>query len=130
LAGPDDPFGALDGHRYMVLTTFRKSGVAVPTTVWFARQGDRLFVFTAANSGKVKRLRNGPRATVAPSDFKGRRKGPEIGAVGRVLDEAEADVAERAIAAKYGWQYRLYGLLMGRSSAGHVFLEIRPEAKN
>lgn len=28
--------GILKGHRYVNLTTFRKSGEAIPTTVWFA----------------------------------------------------------------------------------------------
>ena len=35
------PFGALRGHTYVSLTTFRESGEAVSTPVWFAISDDR-----------------------------------------------------------------------------------------
>ena len=47
----------LDRHRYVSLATFRMSGVEVRTPVWFAAVGDKLYVFTAGQSGKAKRLR-------------------------------------------------------------------------
>ena len=61
---------ALDRHRYVALATFRRSGAEVRTPVWFAAVDDRLYVFTAGDSGKVKRLRHSPRARVAPSDVR------------------------------------------------------------
>ena len=50
-------FDMLDGHEYMLLTTFRKDGTPVPTPVWFATDGDRLVDTTGKHSGTVKRIR-------------------------------------------------------------------------
>ena len=57
--------GELERHRYMSLATFRRSGAEVATPVWFAAADGRLYVFTAEQSGKVKRLRHSSRARVA-----------------------------------------------------------------
>ena len=53
-------FTALGDERFISLTTFLKSGNAVSTPVWIARDGDDLVVTTPAMSGKAKRLRNSP----------------------------------------------------------------------
>ena len=75
------------------------------TPVWFARRGERLYVFTESDAGKVKRLRNGPRARVAACNALGRLRGDWIEARGRVVDDpgTERD-AYAALRAKYGWQ--------------------------
>jgi hypothetical protein len=31
----DDPFASLSPYQFVLLTTFRKSGVGVPTAMWF-----------------------------------------------------------------------------------------------
>jgi PPOX class probable F420-dependent enzyme len=96
---------ALDAHRYLALVTFRRDGRAVSTPVWFAASGGRLYVFTAGDAGKVKRLRNDPRIRVAPCSARGAVRGDWIDGRARRLDEPEA--IRRAYAAlrrKYGWQ--------------------------
>ena len=126
------PFEALEGYRYLRLTTYRKSGEGVPTPVWFALVGGRICVFTGLESGKVKRIRNDPRVTLAPSDWRGRPKGVGIRAEARLMDGAEEGVADRAIGEKYGWQYGLFGcvLRLPRNPPEHVFLELRPGASD
>lgn len=37
-------FAPLLGHKYLSLITFRKSGAAVATPIWFAAGGDRLYL--------------------------------------------------------------------------------------
>ena len=59
-------FSSLSGAQYMSLRTFRKSGVAVTTPVWFAETGGKLYFLTANDAGKVKRIRNNQQVTVAP----------------------------------------------------------------
>lgn len=121
-------FAALEGHRFIRLTTYRRNGEGVPTTVWFALVEDLAYVFTELHTGKVKRIRNDPRVTVAPSNFRGRPRGEAVEARARIVaGEAGAD---RALREKYGWQYRAYWALMGlrRTPPGHVFLELRPAA--
>ena len=49
---------ALDRKPYISLVTFRRSGDAVQTPVWFAAYDGKLYVFSEADAWKVKRLRN------------------------------------------------------------------------
>lgn len=129
---PPNPFDALDDERYARLSTFRKSGEAVPTPVWFARVGENLYVTTGRNTGKVKRIRNNPHVVLAPSDFRGRPKGRDARAVARLTDQRKGGVADRALRAKYGWQYRVFEFVEGLIGAAEdlVFLEFEaPEKK-
>lgn len=125
-----DPFifHVLQGQNYMNLTTYRKSGEAVSTPVWFALVDGNAYVFTGLESGKIKRIRNDPRVRVQPSDMRGKAKGASVEAEARLMDSSEESVANRAISAKYGWQYRLFNFVLGLRGEPpeHVFLEVRP----
>ena len=125
---PSNPFDALAGRRYVRLSTFRKSGAAVPTPVWFARLGENLYVVTGHNTGKVKRIRNNPGVALAPSDFRGRPKGPDMRAVAGLTDEKRGGPADRALRGKYGWQYRVVEVIEGLLGVVNerVYLELRP----
>lgn len=121
----ESQFTALAGAEFMVLTTYKRSGDPVPTTVWFAQQGERLYVTTQAHSGKMKRIRATPRVTVAPSDRVGTVSGAGSDGQARILASDEAAVAEAALRAKYGEQYVI---LTGQLPEGsiRVFIEIAP----
>jgi PPOX class probable F420-dependent enzyme len=96
---------ALDQHPYLSLATYRRTGVVVPTPVWFAAAANRLYVFTAGDAGKVKRLRRSPRARVAPCNARGRVSGAWRDATARLVDdERSIRLARGALHAKYGWQ--------------------------
>lgn len=116
-----------DKNRYLSLATFRKSGVAVETPVWFAAMGGKLYVFTAGNSGKVKRLRNSPKARISPCDVRGRITGAGRDAEARLIDDsAVVGRAHGALRKKYGWQMGLTDLgarLSGRMGK-RAFIEI------
>jgi uncharacterized protein len=109
---------ALAAARYLNLATFRKTGVAVETPIWFAESQGRLYAFSAGNAGKVKRLRRSPQARVAVCDVRGRVTGPWIDARARVITDPErCERAYRALRAKYGLQMRianLFSTLTGR----------------
>ena len=81
-------FPALADAEFMLLTTFRQAGKPVPTPVWFAQLGDRLYVTTLGQAGKAKRLRANGRAWVAPCTAIGQILGPGHAAQGRVLPPA------------------------------------------
>jgi len=110
--------GDLDRHRYLALATFRKSGAEVATPVWFAAAGGTLYVCSAGDAGKVKRLRQSSRARVAPSDARGRVQGAWRDATARLVTEPAAiERAHAALRAKYGWQMwltDLFSRLAGR----------------
>lgn len=121
----------LDREAYISLATFRKSGVAVKTPVWFARSGERFYVFSEARAGKVKRLRNDSRIEVAPCTVRGRVTGDSIpGHARRVEDAATVQTAYAALRRKYGWQMRVadfFSKLSGRFDARAILeLELTP----
>jgi PPOX class probable F420-dependent enzyme len=102
-------------ERYVSLSTFRKSGAAVNTPIWFATDPDdprRLWMYTNGKSGKVKRLRNSGRSRVAACNARGRVHGPWLEATTRIeSDPRQEDRAFDLLLHKYGWQARL--LLVG-----------------
>jgi uncharacterized protein len=109
----------LDRQRYLNLATFRRSGAEVATPVWFAAEQGTLWVVSAGDAGKVKRLRNTPRVRIAPCDARGGLRGPWQEATARLVgDAARIARARAALRAKYGWQVRLLDLfaqLTGRA---------------
>lgn len=124
-------FPRLQNQQYMSLTTFRKNGDPVPTPVWFAQVGDKLYVFSAANAGKLKRLQHTQRVTVAPCTMSGTITGETQEAVARILNADEGRIAIDALNRKYGWQKRGLDLLSSimefitrRKSPDDVYLEI------
>ena len=66
-----DPFTSFTRQAYLNLETFRKSGAGVRTPVWFVQTGDTVYIRTAANSGKVKRIRNNHHVNIAPCKMNG-----------------------------------------------------------
>ena len=120
-------------QRYVNLTTFRRDGTAASVPVWVVSDdGERLLVWTGADTWKVKRIRRDPRVLIAPADSRGRELGPQVQARAQVLGpEAEAVVVP-LLRRKYGWQRRaleiqgrLTRVLRQRPSAGSVCLELR-----
>lgn len=120
-------FREIDNPTYIALETFRKSGEGVVTPVWVAAENGKLYVWTLADSGKVKRIRNNGRVRIAVSDVRGNPKSEWVEARARVLDDPAEDRKQRErLAKKYGWQFHLFNL-MGRflrNRASHVVLEI------
>ena len=117
----------LDREAYLNLATFRRSGVAVETPVWFAAHAGRLYVFTEARAGKLKRLRANPAIRIAPCGVRGRLKGAWLpGRARRVDDAATVAAAYRALRRKYGiqmWLVDALSRLAGRID-GRAMLEL------
>ncbi|GAA3298287.1 MULTISPECIES: PPOX class F420-dependent oxidoreductase [Dactylosporangium] len=98
----------LSEEQYLLVTTFRRDGTPVPTPVWAARDGEALVVWTVGASGKVKRIRNNGRVTVAPCTVRGKPTGEEHPAHAEVLDPAGGRRVRDLIKRKYGLQGRLF----------------------
>jgi PPOX class probable F420-dependent enzyme len=93
--------------QYVRVTTYRKDGRAVPTPVWVVPDGDALAIWTARDTGKVKRVRRDGAVLVGPCDFRGRLTGAEVPGRASILD-AEGTARVRALLArKYGLPGRL-----------------------
>jgi uncharacterized protein len=119
------PFENLEGHNHVSLTTFRRSGAAVPTTLWFALADGRLYATTPPNSGKMKRIRNDPRVILTPCNAWGRPRGESVAGLARDVDGAASGRAEAALHEKYWLGLGLFHLF-GKDEIGRVTLEVRP----
>jgi len=96
----------LQGQNYISLVTFRKSGAAVPTPIWFAEEDGKLYVMTRSDSGKYKRIRNNSQVRVAPCSIRGKITGPEFEAKARILPAEDWPRARKTIQKKY-WLARI-----------------------
>jgi uncharacterized protein len=117
----------LTGGKYVLVTTFRKDGTAVPTPVWVARDGDELVIWSATEAGKVKRIRRSGEVEVAACDFRGNPSGPGVRGHARLLDAAGTERTRRLMKAKYGvlgW-VTITGSLLRRGRDGSVGIAIR-----
>jgi PPOX class probable F420-dependent enzyme len=104
-------FSSLEGHHHVLLVTYKRDGTPVPAPVWFARDGEQLFVWTEVNAYKAKRLRRDPRALIAACSPLGVPLEDPIAATGRVLtDEAERAHAAEVIRNHWGLARRLFEL--------------------
>ncbi|SDP24421.1 hypothetical protein SAMN04489867_1840 [Pedococcus dokdonensis] len=123
---------ALGDEKFVSLTTFRKSGKPVPTTVWVGRDGDTLVVTTPSGSGKVKRLRNDQRIELRPSTRRGDvdDSATPVAGVAEVVEGAAAmDRLHAVLGDKYGLEYKLVmrlEKLLKRGNRSRVMLRIRP----
>ncbi len=97
----------LGSEKYVLLTTFRKDGRAVPTPLWVVPDGTGLALWTPPDTGKVKRIRNSGRVTLAPCDVRGNPRGEAIEGHARIGDEADLARVVKALARKYGLMGRL-----------------------
>lgn len=110
-----------------MLTTFRRDGRPVPTPVAYGIDGDTLYVMTQPSAGKVKRLRNSGRVTVAASTLRGRVTGEAVAGTATPVTGGAADLGRRHITAtnRLAWFF----LLRRARRAGQdwVVYAIRPD---
>jgi uncharacterized protein len=96
--------------KYMLLTTFRRSGAGVSTPVWLVDIGNgEVGFYTSSQSGKAKRLRYTERVTVQPCNMKGDPSPDSAPAetTARIITGPEYDMMRRKIVAKYGFMTKV-----------------------
>jgi PPOX class probable F420-dependent enzyme len=99
---------------FINVETFYESGKGVKTPVWFAQEGDTLWVRTAAGSYKVQRINATGRVNVAPCDRAGKVLGEWVPGQGAEITDAAAEQRVNGLLnKKYGLQKKLFEL-MGR----------------
>ena len=122
----------LENANYISLATFRKNGAEVATPVWFAPLNKVYYAFSAGDAGKVKRLRNSPKARLAPCDMRGKVLGEWTEANAYlVVDPDERESAHAALVKQYGWQMRLLDCMskIGGRYNSREFIRIEPKRK-
>jgi uncharacterized protein len=122
----------LGGERFVLLTTYRRSGEPVQTPVWVLPDAGAAIVSTPEGAGKLKRLRNDPRVTIAPCDRRGNvdEGAPVVeGRAEIITDSAASEAVNRRLSRKYGVEFRLLMALewvVRRGNNRRVVLRIAP----
>jgi len=116
-----DAIAQFANAKYLNLETFRKNGSGVCTPVWFAQAPaqsaavsgpDVFYVYSEAEAGKVKRIRNNSKVRVAPCDMRGNLRGAWVEARARICGAEEAAHGQQLLRHKY-W-LKIIGDFFGR----------------
>jgi hypothetical protein len=115
-----DPIAQYAGAKFLNLETYRKTGVPVQTPVWFAQDVSHrdptitvFYIYSEADAGKMKRLRNNPKVRVAPCNIRGTVRGTWVDGRARICDEDEAAHGQELLRQKYGL-IKIVGDFFGR----------------
>lgn len=108
----------LSGHKYINLETYKKSGQAVRTPVWFVISDEQIFVLTSQNTGKIKRIRNNPAIKIMPCGIRGDSKGEWVEGLARIATESEMQNTIKLRYKKYGFRAKIIGLFKKDNLAG------------
>jgi PPOX class probable F420-dependent enzyme len=122
----DGGLAHLAGNVHCIVVTYRKDGRPVAQPVWPGYDGDRVYVWTEEQAYKARRLRNDPRALIAPCSLRGKPLGPPVAARGRILEsEDERRHAEAVMQSTWGWKRKLFERT-SRPLMGVVYIEFTP----
>lgn len=113
-----DNLAILSKHKYINLETYKKSGQAVRTPVWFVISDGQIFVLTSQNTGKIKRIRNNPTIKIMPCGIRGDSKGEWVDGLARIATESEMQNTIRLRYKKYGFRAKIIGLFKKDNLAG------------
>jgi uncharacterized protein len=118
-------FASLASEEFIVLTTYRRDGRAVPTTVWFAYESGKVYITTSITTGKMKRVRNNGHVEMTPSDRIGNLLGkPSVQGKAHEANTEEGIVAHTLLEQKYGEHFRQ---LTSARTSGRTYIVVEPE---
>ena len=120
----DSHLASFDREKYISIESFKKNGEGVKTPVWFVLQDGVFYVYTEADSWKVKRIRNNPRVRVAACTVRGTVKGPWLDARASIIEGDERRMADTLLDRKY-FLKRIANLVPGRR-ARRAMIKISP----
>ena len=113
-------------QKYLSLETYRASGAGVRTPVWFAAApGPALYVYSAADTGKAKRIRRSGVVRIAPCDIRGRVTGDWAYAQATIVGPDEFRRAMPLLNRKYWpWKAMLDFLVRFRPRGRRIVIAI------
>ena len=120
-----DRLAQFSGQTYLNLETYRKSGQAVRTPLWFVERDGVLYMRTPAASAKVRRIRNNPHVRVVPSDVRGNPLGTWLEGEAHLIDADDAGWVNELIKRKYGLLKRLIDIRSRLKGTKAVVIAVR-----
>ena len=121
---PDPKLAQFGGQKYVSLETFKKNGQGVKTPVWFVLHKNAFYLYTKADSWKVKRIRNNPRVRVAVCNMRGVVKGPWMDATATFVEGEERVAADRLLDKKYFLKVIFNVLRINRSPRAFIRIKL------
>jgi PPOX class probable F420-dependent enzyme len=112
---------------YLNLETFRKNGESIKTPVWFVLDGEKIYIRTVNNSGKVKRIRNNGLVNIVVCENEGKPLGEWIPA--RAVEASDVKTSTRAaqiINDKYGDLAKMFESQARAKGLEYTIIEIIP----
>ncbi|MGH3545414.1 MAG: hypothetical protein ACRDPW_05765 [Mycobacteriales bacterium] len=94
-------------HPHISLLSYAPDGVGVPTVIALAPYSGRFVTRLPEHSGTAERIAHSPAVFIAPCDSTGALLRNPFPATARIMASQELPVVTVALAAKYGWWYRL-----------------------
>ena len=122
---PDPELAEFDGQKYISLETFKKNGQGVKTPVWFVLHKNAFYVYTEADSWKVKRIRNNPRVRVAVCNIRGAIRGTWLDATASLVEGDERLAADTLLDRKY-FLKKLFNFLTRINRHKRAMIKIEP----
>ena len=119
-----DQVAPFRNQKYLNLETFTRNGRGVKTPVWFVlRENGAFYVYTEAESWKVKRIRRNPSVRLAPCDMRGNVTGAWQTATARIINGEEEQEANRLLDRKY-FLKKIFNLLTKLNRHKRAMLKI------
>ena len=102
-------FSRFRKEEFLSLETYRKNGQTIKSPMWFAQDNDALYLWTMADTSKVKRIRNNPHVNIAPCKRMGAVTGEWMTAHA-TIDDSPIVVAqvEAMLLKKIGLFFRIF----------------------
>ncbi len=101
-------------QQFLSLETFRKNGEGVATPIWFAEEAGAFYMWTDGESGKIKRIRNNPKVSVAPCKRFGDVTGEWVTGYASVDESAIAvKHVQSLLRKKIGFGYAMFQFIDG-----------------
>jgi len=102
-------FSRFRKEEFLSLETYRKNGQTIKSPMWFAQDNDALYLWTMADTSKVKRIRNNPNVNIAPCKRMGEVTGEWMTAHA-TIDDSPLMVAqvEAMLLKKIGLFFRIF----------------------
>jgi PPOX class probable F420-dependent enzyme len=123
----EDKLSQFTDKKHISIETYRKTGDAVRTPVWFIEENGELFVRTDSSTGKIRRIRNNPRVRIVPCNARGTTKGTWVDGEARIIEPESSERVFSLLRKKYGMSYMIIRFVQrfSRSKAHPIGLAIR-----
>lgn len=121
---------AIAGGKYINVESFKRDGGGVRTPLWFAADEDGavFYIYSEAESFKIKRMRRNPSVRLAACDMRGNVSGEWMEARATIVEGAAFDHAMALLDKKYFPWKQLLGLFALLKRNKRAVVALRPVA--